>query len=300
MKELFLKKNFRKKSLKTIAQANDIITEYQRASIKLTLRQLYYQFVARGLRENTERSYKSLGKLINNARLAGLIDWRAIEDRGRNRVAWLIEEDPRSAVYGIERNFALDKWERQNTYVEVWVEKEALSGVIANPCMKWAAPYIACKGYMSASEMYDAGKRYEANGYRKKRVLIHLGDHDPSGIDMTRDNEERLEMFARSFNIEVRRIALNMDQVEEHKPPPNFAKESDSRHKIYKERYGKDSWELDALEPRLIRSLIEDNLTGLIDMDVWNETITEQEATRDTLSQFYERYDDIVEFLEND
>lgn len=103
-----------------IDTANVIIGEYNRDGYTLTLRQLYYQFVARGLIENTERSYKNLGNAITDGRLVGLIDWYAIEDRGRGVNPWLIEEDEREVLNGIEGGLALDYWERQETYVEVW------------------------------------------------------------------------------------------------------------------------------------------------------------------------------------
>lgn len=85
--------------------------------------------------------------------------------------------------------------------------------------------------------------------HRERRVILHLGDHDPSGIDMTRDISDRLELFG--ADVEVKRIALNWDQIDEFTPPPNPAKLSDSRAGAYIAEYGDESWELDALEPTL-------------------------------------------------
>ena len=115
---------------------------------------------------------------------------------------------------------------------------------------------MACKGYLSASEAWRAGLRFQRAIDRGKRpVLLHLGDHDPSGIDMTRDNGDRLGEFVLQ-GVEVRRIALNMDQVQEHNPPPNPAKEDDSRFRGYRELYGEESWELDALRQNTIGDII--------------------------------------------
>lgn len=274
--------NFKDNSLAMIEQANAIITTYAAQGYTLTLRQLYYQFVARDLIPNTERSYKNLGNLITNGRLAGLIDWDAIEDRGRGVTSWLIEEDDAAPLNGIEYGVAFDYWMRQYTYVEVWVEKDALSSVLRRPCERYSVPYMACKGYLSASEAWRASCRFEeALDQGRQCVLIHLGDHDPSGIDMTRDNDERLTMFG--SKVEVRRIALNMDQVRRYNPPPNPAKETDKRAADYIRRFGSKSWELDALEPRVIDQLITTEIESLIDFETWEETQAEERKAREYL-----------------
>lgn len=288
---------FRRKSEAQIEQANEIIAEYSAQGYTLTLRQLYYQFVARDLIPNTEQSYHNLGILITNARLAGLIDWYAIEDRGRGINGWLIEEDEAAPLEGIESGFALDYWKRQEKYVEIWVEKDALSSVLRRPCQRRRVPYMPCKGYLSASEAWRAGQRFEdmmAEG--RQCYLIHLGDHDPSGLDMTRDNEERLEMFA-GFGVEVRRIALNMDQVRRYNPPPNPAKMTDKRAADYVANYGRQSWELDALEPKVIEALVRDEIEGLIDEDVWAFTRREEDEGRKYLRELHGRWDEVRDFL---
>lgn len=291
--------NFKDDRRALIDQANDIIRVYRGQGYTLTLRQLYYQFVSRDLIPNTERSYKNLGSAISDGRDAGLIDWDAIEDRGRGIKAWLIEEDERSVLEDIEYRFAMDFWQRQNCYVEVWVEKDALSSVIERACRKYSVPYMPCKGYLSASEAWRAGQRFEDAGEMgaERLVMIHLGDHDPSGIDMTRDNEERLQLYSRGADIEVRRIALNMDQVRQYDPPENPAKVTDTRAKDYIRNYGHSSWELDALEPSILERLIHSEIETLIDFETWHETEAEQEERREVLKSLHDRFDDIKEFL---
>lgn len=289
--------NIRGERLELIETANQIIAEYQRAGYVLTLRQLYYQFVARDIIPNTERSYKNLGTLISDGRMAGLISWDAIEDRGRGIRPWVIEEDEREVLSGIERHFALDYWERQNAYVEVWVEKDALASVIERPCGRWRVPYMPCKGYLSASEAWRSGRRYEEMADQGRRcVLIHLGDHDPSGIDMTRDNRDRVELFG-SCEVEVRRIALNMDQVETHRPPPNPAKVTDSRANEYIARFGRTSWELDALQPQFLDRLISAEIESLVDPELWEETASEERERRKILAAVHDRFEEVKDFL---
>lgn len=293
MKEYFEDINFLAKSLVMIAQANEIIEEYQADGLTLTLRQLYYQFVSRDLLPNNQRSYDNLGRTISNARIAGLVDWDAIEDRTRflrRRTNW---RDPAHMIQSRTRSYSIDMWENQNTRVEVWIEKDALIGVIESVCYKNDVDCFACRGYVSQSELYEAGKRIER--YRdegKDTVVIHLGDHDPSGIDMTRDNEERLRMFSGGY-VEVRRIALNIDQVRQYNPPPNPAKLTDSRAGDYIAKHGRSSWELDALEPRVLQKLVQDTIDDYKDEDAWQER-------EDLLHDHKEQLDEIVWRLENE
>lgn len=272
MREYFQGFNFRKTSLERIRQANEIIQEYQDDGLTLTLRQLYYQFVARDLIPNKQQSYDNLGGLISKARLAGLIDWDAIEDRTRflrGRVNW---DTPAQMIRSRARSYSIDMWENQDTRLEVWIEKDALIGVIESVCHNNDIDYFACRGYVSQSELYEAGKRIQR--YREERdqdtVVIHLGDHDPSGIDMTRDNQDRLCMFSEDY-VHVERIALNYDQVLEYGPPPNPAKLTDSRAADYVRQHGRSSWELDALEPRVLQRLIQEIVDEHKDLDAWKE-----------------------------
>ena len=290
-------RNFSPKSTLEIEQAREIIEEYEAQGYTLTLRQLYYQFVARDLRENTERSYKNLGTLITNARMAGLISWKAIEDRNRSAHLPYINEDELDILDGLDVLLKMDCWADQDHYVEVWIEKEALGNVIDRPCKSLQVSHMACKGYLSASEAWRAGRRFRnARQEGKTPVLIHLGDHDPSGIDMTRDNKDRLEIFSED-GVDVRRIALNMDQVEQYGPPPNPAKVSDSRAPGYIKEFGPTSWELDALEPSVIDTLITEEIEQFINWDKWKGVKDEQTERRAHLAQLHDNWDEIVQFL---
>ncbi|MCH9712689.1 MAG: hypothetical protein K0U20_08715 [Proteobacteria bacterium] len=192
-----------------------------------------------------------------------------------------------------------DQWARQDTYVEVWVEKEALGNVIERACKPLMVPHMACKGYLSASEAWRAGMRFEDKlNEGKNCVLIHLGDHDPSGIDMTRDNADRLDLFA-GQGVDVQRIALNMDQVRQYGPPVNPTKLKDSRAKEYIKRYGKSSWELDALEPAVLESLITDTVEQYIDPDIWDEVSEQEREVKAQLTAVYDNWDEITDLLNN-
>ena len=299
MKQAFQTFNFRADTLAAIDTTNAIIAEYEAQGYKLTLRQLYYQHVARGLIENTERNYKRLGGIISDGRLAGLIDWDAIEDRTRNLRGLSHWSDPAEIIQSALWSFRIDKWDNQPNRVEVWVEKDALIGVIERVCQRYDVNYFACRGYTSQSEMYAAAQRlasYVEDG--QQIYILHLGDHDPSGIDMTRDIRDRLTMFLGDFGCDINRLALNWNQIELYNPPPNPAKTTDSRYRGYQEEYGKESWELDALEPSVISDLIEQNILSLRDDDLWSEVVEQEQEHKKQLQQVSDKWLDVITFLE--
>ena len=280
MKQTFIVKNFRAKSRAIIIKANEIIEEYAAQGYSLTLRQLYYQFVARDLIPNTELSYKSLGSIINDGRLAGHIDWLAIEDRTRNVSAAPFWDSPADVMQAARDSYQIDMWADQPRRVEVWIEKNALTGVIHDTCRQLHVPYFACIGYVSQSEQWRAYQR----STNHPLTILHLGDHDPSGIDMTRDNDDRLNMVF-GGDVKMIRIALNMDQIEQYNPPPNPAKVTDSRFEQYLRDFGPDSWELDALEPSVINDLIRTHVDDIRDDELFDEAQARYEMDCDTLDE---------------
>ena len=300
MKEKFVDKTFKDASLAIIESANDIITEYRAQGFSLTLRQLYYQFVARDLIANTQRSYKRLGAILSDARLAGLVDWSAIEDRTRNRAENPHWTSPESIIASAAWSYRRDKWADQPYRLECWIEKEALIGVIEQVCSELDIAWFACRGYVSQSEQWAAGKRF-ARYHRAGQnvVLLHLGDHDPSGIDMTRDNDERLSMFSRYGVENVERLALNFDQIEEYDPPPNPAKVTDSRYESYSAQYGTESWELDALDPTVLQALVRDAVLGYRDPDKWDAMVAREAGERKALQVVSDRWTKVEAFIED-
>lgn len=314
----YVRKRFKAERLAVIDQANEILVEYEAQGYDLTLRQLYYQFVARGLIPNSDREYSRLGSVVNDARLAGLIDWHHITDRTRYLRGWPSFETPEQLIRGAAGGYRRDLWDSQPVRIEVWVEKDALVGVIERACADLRVPFLSCRGYTSQSEMWTASQRHMRHiedGYRV--LILHLGDHDPSGLDMSRDIEERLMLFLASDHyrltdyslepeeavdwiserFELRRIALNWNQVEQYSPPPNPAKLTDSRGAWYVSEYGNESWELDALEPTVIGELIRDAVLEERDEANWRIAKYREDEERTMLTGVAERWADVAAFL---
>lgn len=289
--------NFREATLALIRTANDIIAEYQAQGFDLTLRQLYYQFVSRDIIPNTQKSYKNLGSIVNDARLAGLIDWDAIVDRTRELRTLPHWSEPGDIVESCALQFNLDRWAGQKYRPEVWIEKDALVGVFERVCRELDVPLFSCRGYTSQSEMWVGAQRLLRHTKAKQAPMIfHFGDHDPSGKDMSRDITDRLELFTgRALKFE--RLALNMDQVEQYDPPPNPAKITDSRATAYIAEFGDESWELDALEPSVLEALVRDAIEKVVDEAKMREATEEQKRHRETLALVAERFEEVEEFV---
>lgn len=280
--------------MKLIIKANEIIEEYAQAGYDLTLRQLYYQFVARGLIPNNIRSYKRLGGAVEDGRMIGSIDWDRIVDRMRSLKGTVHWDDPKDVIREGARSFEIDKWANQKYHVEVWVEKDALIGVLARVCKDLDVDFMACRGYMSTSGMWRAAMRMEYYRMKHKHpVVIHLGDHDPSGIDMTRDIDIRFEEFG--VPVRVERLALTMDQVLNYDPPPNPAKLTDSRVGNYISQYGMECWELDALQPEILTELIRNKVLAYRNEELWQQAIKDEREMRDQLYSVVNNWDSIME-----
>lgn len=306
--------------LQVIHAANQVISAYQAKGYDLTLRQLYYQFIAKDLlpdsridsaynaknglppdTKNTEKNYKWLGGVLDDGRMVGIIDWDAIVDRTRNLRENSHWENPAEIVHACAEQFRVNLWENQDVMVEVFIEKDALIGVIENVCQENDVPYFSCRGYISQSEMWRAAQRaiMRDRTYGQRTIILHLGDHDPSGLDMTRDIQDRFGIFG-AGNVEIRRLALNMNQVEEQTPPPNPAKNSDSRFQSYTEKYGDDCWELDALEPEYLEELIQEEIDDIRNEEIWNEAQQRQEDHRKELRSVSINWEQIVEKINED
>lgn len=292
----YVPKRFGASALRMIDHANTIIEEYFAQGFDLTLRQLYYQFVSRDLIANTPKEYNRLGTIINDARLAGLIDWNRIVDRTRNLHSLPSWDSPANVIAACAQQFRFDKSSDQDYRIEVWIEKEALAGVFEVVCDELQVPFFACRGYTSQSEMWSAAmrlKRYERDG--QIPMILHFGDHDPSGMDMTRDIIDRMRLFMGGMKIE--RLALNMEQVEQYDPPPNPAKLTDTRATAYIAEYGDESWELDALDPNTLSNLVRDAVAQHRDEEKWDAQIENEEKAKAQLQQVSDNWDEVTKLL---
>ncbi len=289
-----MKKQFRRVKLNTANKIkldiiNEIIEEYQKQGYILTLRQLYYQLVTRNIIPNKKPEYSKLSTLLKEGRMGGIVDWNAIEDRLRKPSKPASFESPDEILDTAILQYELPRQDGQKIYLEVFVEKDALSGVLSPVTEKYHIPIMVNRGYSSASAMYDAFRRFEKAHLDEKQIkILYLGDYDPSGIDMIRDIHDRIIEFAtgsdwymeqREFDFSIEPIALTREQIEEYNPPPNpvkratAAKKGDPRAEEFVSRYGSSCWEVDALKPEVLHSLLDQAIMDNIDFELYKSVV---------------------------
>lgn len=276
MKEQFIKWKGTAERVERLGQIEEVLEEFGAMNVTLTLRQLYYQLVTKNIIANSQLEYRKLSDLLSKARLAGLVDWTAIEDRVRRpdmRSSWgNIQELVETAIHSYRR----DRWEDQEYFVELWSEKDALSSILSPIVRRLHVTLMVNRGYSSQSAMYDSAERFKAaDEAGKKLVLLYLGDLDPSGEDMVRDITDRFAMFGVEA-IEIRKVGINPDQVRKFKLPPNPAKKSDPRSTAFTAEFGGNSYEVDAIPPKSLISLVESQIESFMDLDAY-EAVKEQE-----------------------
>lgn len=267
MKRSFVTKlKLSKSNIEKLYVINSIITNYMDDGYTLTLRQLYYQLVSRDIIPNESKEYSKLSNIVKNGRMAGIIDWNGIEDRIRVPKLPYYATDIDDAVQDTIDQYRLDRQQGQAHRVEVWVEKDALSAILYRATSKYHVRLMVNRGYSSISALYRAYLRLNDGD-----TILYFGDHDPSGMDMIRDIKHRMSTFGLDINVVP--VALTMAQIEEFSPPPNPAKLTDPRASWYVEKYGTISWELDALPPHELLRLVENSITNLIDMDIYESML---------------------------
>ena len=276
-------KNLRNSTRLLLNDVTRILDDYKNQGYKLTLRQLYYQLVSSDIIENKVQNYAKLSRILTDARLCGFVDWSIIEDRIRIPQRPSQWDSINELISAALSQYRKDRHYSQENYVEIWVEKDALSGILQPITEKYHLNLMVNRGYSSITAMWNASQRMQqAINENKNCHIIYLGDHDPSGLDMIRDIKDRLETFQIN-NLTVNQIALTSKQIKKYNPPPNPAKENDPRSKWYIEEFGNVSWELDALKPQVLTALLESEIKKLLDLDLYNDIIQEESQEKEQL-----------------
>lgn len=273
----------------------DILADYAEDDYIITLRQLHYQFVKSNWIINHDTAYKKLGTILDDCRYAGIIDWAAIEYRGRKPYIPYSVRDPDHALQDTVDQYRLDRQLGQEVAIELWTEKDALSGILQRTTEKYHIQLAVNKGYTSSSAIYRAYQRILYNARSGKyTTILYFGDHDPSGLDMIRDIQERLTMMVEKGKYEltaknvfqVLPIGLTMKQIRQYNLPPNPTKMTDTRSNGYIKKFGKTCWEVDALDPRTLTDIVEANIVDQIDVDLYEEMLVKEAADIQTLEAF--------------
>jgi hypothetical protein len=248
----------------------------------LTIRGLHYQLVGLGM-TNDINHYKRVVSAMKDARWKGLISFEQFSDLDREMVGSTyykptnVDEDVETAKEEIKNwmlHYSKNRWENQDYYPEVLIEKKALQGVFERVCSKNRVALGACKGYPSLTFLNDLQyrmKHAELSG--KIPIIIYFGDYDPSGEDIPRSIIENLDKFGVEVNLE--RVALSKEQVLDMNLPIAPAKTTDVRSGGWD---GLGQVELDAVKPEILQDMCQNAIDGIFDFKLHAELKEIEEA----------------------
>ena len=271
-------KKLQKKTFDLIGKANQILEEYKKKGIKITVRGLFYQLVTRDLIPNNQKSYQKLSRVLSTARYEGLMDWDSIVDNANFLHICNFFDNVTELLDVAKKSYKLDRWSNQKYYVEVWVEKDALRNIAEPITNNYQVNLFIPGGRVSTTMLYEATQRFAAQeDLGKKCILLYLGDHDPCGLDMAlRDIPSRLDRFG--TNIEVKHIALTMEQIKEYNiPTDQISKDKDRTKEWYEELAETNKcWELDAIKPTVLQEIIKQNILHFLDIDKYEDILRKE------------------------
>jgi len=275
------------KRLVMIKMVNQVLEDYMAQGYRLTLRQLYYQLVARNIIPNLVQEYQKLSSTLVSARMAGLTDWDAIEDRIRqpHRPYWVTGIP--DAIDDTLSHYRLDRQRGQPCHLEIWTEKDAVSNILKRVSEHFHIYLMVNRGYSSCSAMYNSAKRMQI--YVEPTKVLYVGDHDPSGLDMLRDINERLNEFE-VYDIEVVPVALTREQVDEFHLPENPTKITDPRATWYMSMHGDASWELDALQPQALEQLMQEAVMKYLNEEQFAAMLAREQRDKKKLEEISEGF----------
>ena len=216
----------------------------------MTVRQVYYQATVLELVDKTEAGYRQVQNDLKWLRKRGFVPYEAIADSTR----WMRKprsfSNPQDAIEETAAFYRKALWADQDSYVEIWLEKDALAGVLHPITAEFDVPLMVSRGYASLSFLHSAAEHIKRIG--KPTFIYHLGDNDPSGVNAAHTIDISLREFAPNAHITFERLAVLPEQIEAWSLPTRPTKKSDSRAKGFGDR----SVELDAIEPDMLRSIV--------------------------------------------
>lgn len=258
----------------------EIVSEYH----SMTVRQCFYQAVSRGVVDKTEQEYKgTVGRLLVEMRRDGTIPYEKLSDDTRWQRKPTTHSGLEKMLASTQRTYRRAVWDNQDAYVEVWLEKDALAGVLYEVTEKWDVPLMVTRGYPSATYLHEAAEAIAAQ--RRPAFLYYFGDRDPSGVDIDRCVEKQIRAMAPRAELYFKRVAVTEEQIEELSLPTRPTKKSDSRSKNFEG----ESVEVDAIDPETLCDICDSCIRRHIDLDSYYRMRQVEKAERETLATIIER-----------
>ncbi len=264
----------------------DELKEYK----PLTLRQTYYQLVGKGYIDNNKSQYGMLSNLLKWARIDGYVSWDDVEDRVRayhSGEGWSDKESfINQELDNFLKGYGRDLMQSQSKYIEVWIEKDALSSIFTKIANPYCISVVVCRGFSSVSFLNEFKNRLEYNADGKKAVMLYFGDFDPSGVEMLKAMKLTLETELNVKDIEFKRVALMKEDIFKYSLPhnPDAIKEKDTRTQKHVSLYGNLAVELDALRPDILTEKIKESIESELDIGTFNKEVEIESSEFDKLS----------------
>lgn len=247
----------------------------------MTIRQLFYRLVSVGEVENNKKHYQMVIRIMTTARMDGRCRFEYIVDRSRPEYKSNVWDDAADYARTVMYGYRKDYWTLQPHHIELWVEKDAIVGSIDEVTKELGVIIRVGRGFVSTTKIHDIAKHFSS--MNKPITAFYLGDHDPSGVCIERDLQERLRASGVDFTLW--RLAIHAEDIEKFNLPPLTIKESDSRSTEFRRVYGNDCVELDALPPDELRRRIRNAFESCIDMEIWQRSISVEKAEFDSIQR---------------
>ena len=266
----------------------DAIFNFSQSMAPVSVRQIFYNLTTTRLVDKTENAYKQVVKISGDMREDGELPFSWISDATR----WMRKPDTHDTLIDAleitQETYRKNLWLNQSANVEIWLEKEALSGVVYSITSKWDVPLMVTRGYPSKTFLHSSAEDLRVD---KTNYIYMLSDYDPSGVDLSRSTEAMLRKYAdEDCDIIFERIAVTESQINQWELPTRPTKKSDVRAKAF----SGESVELDAIPPDELRNLVSDSITQHIDSDNYQQLCEIESAERESLEVFMDSYEDLL------
>ena len=281
MKQVYKSRLTKRRTKAEMVQLRTDLYDIVRKNRPVTIRQAFYLAVSAGLVEKTESVYKNvIVRILSAMRLKGDMPWRWIVDFSRTFRKRSSQNSVREALEDCARLYRKNVWHDLDERVEVWTEKETLSGVLLEETWDLDVGLYPCRGYPSLSFLHSAALAIEDS--ERPTFIYYFGDHDPSGTDIPRTIQERLSEFAPDAEIYFKRLAIIPDQIETWNLPTRPTKSTDSRAENFKG----DSIEVEAIPPATLRKLCREAIESHL-LEGWLDKIKViEESEQKSISMF--------------
>lgn len=263
----------------TVAAA---ILEIAEAERPITVRGLFYRVMSRGLVPKTERGYSQVQKLTLKLRRTGELPYGWIADSSRRRITLRAYNGLDEALNATARFYRRRFWSEQNLYVEVWTEKDAITGVIEDTTLDWDVPLVVARGYASETFLWEAAEQIEE--VDKPTFIYQLGDHDRDGVQAFDKTQERLrDLVPSDIDLTFQRIAVTPAQITGWNLPTRPDKTGSG--------FG-DCVEVDAIDSNTLRELVTDAIEQHVDFDAYEALKVAERSEREILHRIAGEYGD--------